>query len=63
MILAYLFFKPIGFYCNIGEALYAISAYNHQQGIRYWSFQRGWNYLKAARRHFKKLEQLDLSGI
>ena len=45
------------------RALYAISAYNHHLGVRYWSFQRGWNYLKAARRHFKKLEQLDLSGI
>lgn len=45
------------------SALYKISAYNHRQGIHYWSFQRGWNFLKAARKHFKKLEQLDVSGL
>jgi hypothetical protein len=45
------------------QALYAISRYNHQQGISYWSFQRGWKFLREARIHFKKLEELDVSGI
>lgn len=45
------------------RSLYLISVYNHNRGIRYWTFQRGWKFLKEARTHFKKLETLDLSGI
>lgn len=45
------------------RALYVISAYNHQLGVSYWSFKRGWDFLKQARTHFKKLEQLDVSGL
>lgn len=41
------------------KALYEISAFNHQNGTPYWSFSKGWNYLKEARRHFRELEQLD----
>jgi len=45
------------------RALFTISAYNHRHGVRYWSFMRGWNFLKQAQSHFKKLEQLDVSGL
>lgn len=41
------------------KVLYQISKYNHQQGIRYWSFGRGWAFLKEAKRHLKVLEQYD----
>lgn len=41
------------------KALYQISAYNHQNGTPYWSFKKGWTYLKNARQHFKILEQYD----
>lgn len=41
------------------KVLYQISRYNHRQGIGYWSFKRGWLFLKEARAHFKKLKKLD----
>lgn len=41
------------------KALYQISRYNHKNGHPYWPFQKGWNYLKDARKHFKMLEKLD----
>lgn len=41
------------------KALYGISACNNQRGHPYWSFQRGWTFLREARAHFARLEQLD----
>jgi len=41
------------------KALYQISRYNHKNGTPYWSFKRGWDYLKDSRRHFKMLEKYD----
>jgi len=41
------------------KVLYQISKYNHKNGTPYWSFKRGWNYLKEAKRHFKMLEKFD----
>ena len=41
------------------RALYRISAHNHRQGHRYWSFLRGWRFLRQARRHFALLETID----
>ncbi len=41
------------------KVLYQISKYNHQHGIPYWSFKRGWIFLKDAKAHFKKLKILD----
>jgi len=41
------------------KALYHISRYNHQHGTPYWSFKRGWRFLKNARRHFRMLEKYD----
>ncbi|MDB5201432.1 MAG: hypothetical protein JWQ27_841 [Ferruginibacter sp.] len=43
------------------KMLYKISRYNHQQGIPYWSYRRGMNFLKAAKQHFKVLKALDNS--
>ncbi len=42
--------------------LYKISAYNHNQGMRYWKFWRGWKFLKDAKRHFKMLKKLDAAA-
>jgi hypothetical protein len=39
--------------------LYRISRLNHQRGILYWNFRRGWNFLKSAALHLKKLEDVD----
>ncbi|MFM7645079.1 MAG: hypothetical protein ACKO41_00030 [Sphingomonadales bacterium] len=41
------------------SVLFRISAYNHQQGHRYWPFAKGWRFLKQARRHFAQLESID----
>ncbi len=41
------------------EALYRISKYNHQQGIHYWGFWKGWRFLKNAKKHLQLLESYD----
>jgi hypothetical protein len=41
------------------SVLYHISRQNNQNGFSYWSFHRGWKFLKNARRHFRMLRQLD----
>ena len=41
------------------KALFHISRYNHRNGTPYWSFKRGWNFLKESRKHFKMLEKYD----
>lgn len=41
------------------KALYQISRYNHQHGTPYWSFKRGWDFLKQSRSHFNMLEKFD----
>lgn len=43
------------------KVLYRISKINHDAGIRYWGFRRGWKFLKKAKRHFKLLKGLDQS--
>lgn len=41
--------------------MYKIGRINHQQyGVPYWSFGKGYRYLKNARRFFKNMEQADL---
>lgn len=41
------------------KMLYKISKYNNQEGIKSWKFKEGYNYLKAAKKHFKVLKKLD----
>lgn len=41
------------------KMLYEISRHNHLKGHRYWSFKKGYAFLKASNRHFKKLKQYD----
>lgn len=41
------------------KALYRISRYNHKNGTPYWSFKRGWDFLRVSRDHFKMLEKYD----
>lgn len=41
------------------KALYRISRYNHRNGTPYWSFMRGWRFLKESRKHFRMLEKFD----
>lgn len=41
------------------KALYRISRYNHRNGTPYWTFKRGWQFLKQSQKHFKMLEKYD----
>lgn len=41
------------------KALFRISRHNHHNGVPYWSFARGRDYLRAARKHFRLLEEYD----
>lgn len=39
--------------------LYHISRANHRRGIPYWSFKRGWRFLKQAGLHLEQLRRID----
>ena len=41
------------------KALYEISKHNHRNGTPYWSFKKGYQFLKESGKHFKLLEQFD----
>ena len=41
------------------KILYQISKYNNKQGIKYWNFKRGWQFLKNARKEYNLLGKLD----
>ncbi len=41
------------------KALYRISKYNHVHGTPYWSFKKGYRFLKEAKKHFRMLEKYD----
>jgi hypothetical protein len=41
------------------KALYEISRYNNAHGFPYWSFQKGKQFIKESRKHFKLLEEYD----
>jgi hypothetical protein len=40
-------------------ALSRISRYNHKKGVPYWSFMKGYRYLREAKKHFRLLEKFD----
>ncbi|MBA2746697.1 MAG: hypothetical protein H0U44_10760 [Flavisolibacter sp.] len=41
------------------KALFEIARYNHEQGFKYWTFKKGWEFLKQGKKHLKVLEKLD----
>jgi hypothetical protein len=41
------------------QVLYKISRYNHKQGLRYWPFEKGFRFLKEAKKHLALLEKWD----
>jgi len=41
------------------KVLYEISRYNHKNGVPYWSFKKGWHFLRDAKKHLKVLERYD----
>ncbi len=51
--------KAYGTILQHWKALYKISKYNNDHGTPYWSYKRGKDFLKNARKHFKVLEQYD----
>ncbi|RYY14079.1 MAG: hypothetical protein EOO04_30820 [Chitinophagaceae bacterium] len=42
------------------KMLYTISSYNNRNGHPYWTFGRGWVFLRTAKKHFRLLKQLDV---
>lgn len=40
--------------------LYKISKYNHEKGITYWKFNKGWKFFKEENKHIKLLKKLDV---
>jgi hypothetical protein len=51
--------KAYGVILTHWKALYRISRYNHKNGVPYWPFKKGWDFLKQSREHFKMLEKYD----
>lgn len=41
------------------KVLYEISLHNHKNGTPYWSYAKGRDFLRQARKHFAKLEKYD----
>jgi hypothetical protein len=41
------------------KAVYEISRYNHKNGYPYWSFRKGYRFIKASQQHFKLLQKYD----
>ena len=41
------------------KVLFEISKYNHENGVRYWSYKKGRDFLREAKRHFRLLEKYD----
>lgn len=52
-------FQAYAVFLHHWKVLYRISKYNKQHGIPYWSFKRGWLFLRAAKKHLKILEAKD----
>jgi hypothetical protein len=51
--------KAYGVILQHWKVLYRISRYNHKNGTPYWSFKKGWSFLRNANKHFKLLEKYD----
>ena len=45
------------------KILFEISRLNHEKGVPYWEFKRGWKFLQATGHHLKKLKQRDAETI
>ncbi len=55
----YSWFKALSVFLFHWKILFQISMYNHKQGIEFWRFKEGWNFLQHAKHHFALLEKLD----
>jgi hypothetical protein len=44
------------------DDLYRISRINYKSGVKYWSFGKGFKYLRKAKKYFRQLHQDDLSA-
>ncbi len=51
--------KAYGVLLHHWKVLFKISRYNNKSGTPYWSFKKGWKYLKDSKQHFKMLEKYD----
>jgi hypothetical protein len=44
------------------EDIYRISRINYKSGVEYWSFIKGFKYLRKAKKYFKQLHKDDLEA-
>jgi hypothetical protein len=51
--------KAYGIILHHWKVLSKISRYNHKNGVPYWSFMRGYRFLRESKRHFKLIEKFD----
>ncbi|MFT4094342.1 MAG: hypothetical protein QM640_11950 [Niabella sp.] len=51
--------KAYGIILTHWKALYKISKYNAGEGVAYWPYKKGRQYLRQARKHFRLLEKFD----
>jgi hypothetical protein len=51
-------YKVIGIHWKY---MYEIGKINHKAGVPYWGLLKGWRFLRNANKHFKKMQQLDLT--
>lgn len=42
------------------KVLYEISKYNAVHGVPYWPFEKGWRFMRQAKKHLRLLEQYDV---
>ena len=41
------------------KVLYKISRYNYKQGIKYWPLMKGLKFLRATKKHYRRIKQAD----
>lgn len=56
----YSFFEACRILIDHWNIMYKISRKNHEMGVAPWSYSRGSTYMKAVRKHFDALRNLDL---
>lgn len=55
----YSLFAALRVWLHHWQVLYEIGRYNNARGIRYWPFKKGWHFLRQAKKHLQRLEELD----
>ena len=41
------------------KVLYRISRYNYKKGVKYWPLMQGLDFLKATKKHYRRMKEAD----